>query len=222
MALIRPRRPGPERDVLPISDRPYEGPMYEDAKDPDTTFPPIEPLRPPAGAPNVLVVLLDDVGFGCVERVRRPVRDADRGAARGERAEVTTASTRPRCARRRGQALLTGRNHHSVGHGRHHRDRDVGAGLQLGAAEHVRAAGRDAEAERLLRPRSSASATRCRCGRRARWARSTRGRPAAAASSTSTASSAARRTSATRRSTRARRRSSRRRRRRRATTSPRT
>ena len=35
-----------------------------DAKDPDTSFPPIEPLRPPAGAPNVLVVLLDDVGFG--------------------------------------------------------------------------------------------------------------------------------------------------------------
>ena len=27
-------------------------------------FPPIEPLRPPAGAPNVLLVLLDDVGFG--------------------------------------------------------------------------------------------------------------------------------------------------------------
>ena len=26
-------------------------------------FPPIEPLLPPAGAPNVLVVLLDDVGF---------------------------------------------------------------------------------------------------------------------------------------------------------------
>ncbi len=35
-----------------------------DAKDPETSFPPIEPLRPPKGAPNVLVVLLDDVGFG--------------------------------------------------------------------------------------------------------------------------------------------------------------
>ena len=53
-----------EREVLPIPDRPYDGPVFEDAKDPDAKFPPIEPLRPPAGAPNVLIVLLDDVGFG--------------------------------------------------------------------------------------------------------------------------------------------------------------
>ena len=31
---------------------------------PDTAFPPIEPLLPPEGAPNVLIILLDDVGFG--------------------------------------------------------------------------------------------------------------------------------------------------------------
>jgi hypothetical protein len=35
-----------------------------DAKDPDTAFPPIEPLLPPEGAPNELIVLIDDVGFG--------------------------------------------------------------------------------------------------------------------------------------------------------------
>jgi arylsulfatase A-like enzyme len=32
-----------------------------DASDPDTAYPPIEELRPPPGAPNVLI---DDVGFG--------------------------------------------------------------------------------------------------------------------------------------------------------------
>ena len=53
-----------------------------DAKDPDTAFPPIEPLRPPEGAPNVLVVLIDDVRLRRLERVRRAVRDADRRAAR--------------------------------------------------------------------------------------------------------------------------------------------
>lgn len=53
-----------ERDVLPIPDRPYSGPVYEDAKYPEATFPPIEPLRPPTGAPNVLIVLIDDAGFG--------------------------------------------------------------------------------------------------------------------------------------------------------------
>lgn len=34
------------------------------ATDPDTRYPPILPLRPPAGTPNVLFLLLDDVGFG--------------------------------------------------------------------------------------------------------------------------------------------------------------
>src|SRR3954452_12784774 len=53
-----------QREVLPIPDRPYTGLTTYDAKDPETTFPAIEPLRPPAGAPNVLVVLLDDAGFG--------------------------------------------------------------------------------------------------------------------------------------------------------------
>jgi hypothetical protein len=50
------------RDVLPIPDRPYEGQPPLDAKDPEATFPPIEPLLPPAGAPNILMILLDDVG----------------------------------------------------------------------------------------------------------------------------------------------------------------
>ena len=51
-----------QRSVLPIPDlRPARLTTY-DARDPDTKFPPITPLRPPSGAPNVLIVLLDDVG----------------------------------------------------------------------------------------------------------------------------------------------------------------
>jgi hypothetical protein len=53
-----------QRSVLPIPDRKPVGLTTYDAKDPDTKFPPITELRPPAGAPNVLVILLDDVGFG--------------------------------------------------------------------------------------------------------------------------------------------------------------
>ena len=34
------------RDVLPIPDRPYEGELPLDAKDPDASFPAVEPLRP--------------------------------------------------------------------------------------------------------------------------------------------------------------------------------
>ena len=53
-----------KRDILPIPDEQWVGLTTYDAKDPDTKYPPIVPLRPPSGAPNVLIVLLDDVGFG--------------------------------------------------------------------------------------------------------------------------------------------------------------
>jgi hypothetical protein len=66
------------RTVLPIPDQARVGLTTYDAKDPDTVFAPIVPLRPPTGAPNVLIVLLDDVGFGAFERVRWPDRVPDR------------------------------------------------------------------------------------------------------------------------------------------------
>ncbi|MFP3345574.1 hypothetical protein R0J87_24130, partial [Halomonas sp. SIMBA_159] len=53
-----------QRQVLPIPHRSSDFPATYDAKDPDTAFPPIEPLLPPEGAPNVLIVLIDDCGFG--------------------------------------------------------------------------------------------------------------------------------------------------------------
>ena len=53
-----------QREILPIPDIPHVGLTTYDAKDPETSYPPIEPLRPPAGAPNVLIILLDDLGFG--------------------------------------------------------------------------------------------------------------------------------------------------------------
>jgi hypothetical protein len=76
------------REVLPIPDRRQEGLVTYDAKDAVTSFPAIEPLRPPAGAPNVLVVLLDDVGFGASSAFRWSVPDGDGGAARRGRPEV--------------------------------------------------------------------------------------------------------------------------------------
>ena len=101
------------RDVLPIPDKPYTGLTTYDAKDPDTKFPPIEPLRPPKGAPNVLIVLLDDVGFGASSAFGGPCHTpvAERLAAEGLR--YTRFHTAALCAPTRA-ALLTGRNHHSV------------------------------------------------------------------------------------------------------------
>ena len=104
------------RAILPIPDRQVLGLTTYDAKDPNTSFPPIEPLLPPPGAPNVLVVLLDDVGFGASSAFGGPCRTptADRLAADGLR--YNRFHTTALCAPTR-QALLTGRNHHSVGMG---------------------------------------------------------------------------------------------------------
>jgi arylsulfatase A-like enzyme len=110
---------GPDRHAratLPIPDRVAPGLTTYDAKDPDTAFPPIEPLLPPEGAPNVLVVLLDDVGFGASSAFGGPCQTptAERLAAGGLR--YNRFHTTALCAPTR-QALLTGRNHHSVGMG---------------------------------------------------------------------------------------------------------
>ena len=87
-----------------------------DAKDPNTKYPPIAPLRPPPGAPNVLIVLLDDVGFGASSAFGGPCHTptAERLAAGG--LKYTRFHTTALCAPTRA-ALLTGRNHHSVGMG---------------------------------------------------------------------------------------------------------
>jgi arylsulfatase A-like enzyme len=104
------------REMLPIPDRPHAGLITYDAKDPDTSFPPIEPLRPPEGAPNVLVVLLDDVGFAASSAFGGPVNTptAERLAANG--LKYNRFHTTALCSPTR-SALLTGRNHHSVGMG---------------------------------------------------------------------------------------------------------
>ena len=102
------------RDVLPIPDTPYEGDLPLDAR--DASFPPIQPLRPPAGAPNVLIVLLDDVGFAASSAFGGPVNTptAERLAAAG--LKFNRFHTTALCAPTRA-ALLTGRNHHTIGMG---------------------------------------------------------------------------------------------------------
>jgi arylsulfatase A-like enzyme len=75
------------------------------------------PRRPPAGAPNVVVVVLDDVGFaqlGCFgSDIATP--NLDRLADRGLR--YTNFHTTALCSPTRA-CVLTGRNHHTAGVGR--------------------------------------------------------------------------------------------------------
>jgi arylsulfatase A-like enzyme len=104
------------RTILPIPDRQHIGLTTYDAKDPNSKFPPIEPLRPPKGAPNVLIVLLDDVGFGASSAFGGPCNTPNFEKLASNGLKYTRFHTTALCSPTR-QALLTGRNHHSVAMG---------------------------------------------------------------------------------------------------------
>ena len=76
----------------------------------------VEPPRLKAAAPNVLIVLLDDVGFGLPEtfggEIHTPTLTRLRDAGISYNAFHTTSICSPTRA-----ALLTGRNHQRVGNG---------------------------------------------------------------------------------------------------------
>jgi arylsulfatase A-like enzyme len=105
-----------QRAILPIPDRPHVGLVTYDAKDPNTRYPPIEAVRPPAGAPNVLVVLIDDVGFGASSAFGGPCATPNLERLAGGGLRYNRFHTTALCAPTRA-ALLSGRNHHSVGMG---------------------------------------------------------------------------------------------------------
>src|SRR6266581_2036792 len=104
------------RSHLPMPNTARPTLITYDAKDPDSKFPPIEQLRPPEGAPNVLIVLIDDAGFGSSSAFGGPCETpvADALAANG--LKYNRFHTTALCSPTR-QALLTGRNHHSAGMG---------------------------------------------------------------------------------------------------------
>ncbi len=104
------------RTVLPIPDQPRTGLVTYDAKDPETRFPPIRQLRPPKGAPNVLIVLIDDAGFGSSSAFGGPCNTPTVELLAAGGLKYNRFHTTALCSPTR-QALLTGRNHHTVGMG---------------------------------------------------------------------------------------------------------
>src|SRR3954468_20852006 len=88
------------------------GPTWRES----TPWWPPEP-EPPAGAPNVLLIVLDDVGYGQLGCFGAPIATPtiDRLAAEGVR--LANFHTTALCSPSR-SCLLTGRNHHRNGMGR--------------------------------------------------------------------------------------------------------
>jgi arylsulfatase len=100
--------------VLPQPDQPFKGVIGRKASESKPDFP--KGVSAPKGAPNVLLILTDDTGFGASSTFGGPIPTPtlDQVAQRGLRYNNfhTTALCSPTRA-----ALLTGRNHHSVGFG---------------------------------------------------------------------------------------------------------
>jgi arylsulfatase len=105
-----------QRTVLPIPDPPRTGLMLYDAKDPENKYPAITQLRPPKGAPNVLVILIDDAGFGSSSAFGGPCHTPNAELLAAGGLKFNRFHTTALCSPTR-QAMLTGRNHHTVGMG---------------------------------------------------------------------------------------------------------
>jgi arylsulfatase A-like enzyme len=98
-----------DRSVLPIAEPSYPPITELDAR--DATPPPRFDVEAPEGAPNVVIVLIDDIGFGHASTFGGPINTPtlDRLAAGGLR--YNRFHTTALCSPTR-MALLTGRNHH--------------------------------------------------------------------------------------------------------------
>ena len=102
---------GPDRSRLPV--REPARPLYKQLDARNAKAPPNFAVKAPAGAPNVVIVLIDDLGFGATSPFGGPIATPtlDRLAQNGLRYNNfhTTAICSPTRA-----ALKSGRNHHTV------------------------------------------------------------------------------------------------------------
>ncbi|WP_443750765.1 arylsulfatase [Asticcacaulis solisilvae] len=100
--------------VLPKPDKPFAGKIARTREDSVQAWP--EQPKAPKGAPNVILILLDDVGFGASSTFGGPAATPNLQALASHGVRYndfnTTAISSPTRA-----ALLTGRNHHQVGFG---------------------------------------------------------------------------------------------------------
>ena len=104
-----------DRTVLPVPIPDFAGKIGETYKDSTPDWTPALPLQAPKGAPNILMIVLDD-GYSQLGSYGGPIEtpNLDKLALSGLR--FTNFHTTALCAPTRA-ALLTGRNQHAVGLG---------------------------------------------------------------------------------------------------------
>ena len=106
----------PDRNVLPIPDRKFGGAIARtmDTAVADWSF--IPGSQAPEDAPNVLIILIDDAGFGGPDTFGGDIRTPNLTRLQEMGLTYNTFHVTAVCSPTRA-ALLTGRNHHRVGMG---------------------------------------------------------------------------------------------------------
>ena len=98
-----------DRTKLPIAEPDYPHSTVLDAR--DATPPPRFEIKAPEGAPNVIIVLIDDMGFGMPSSFGGPVHMPSAEALAAQGLRYNQFHTTALCSPTR-TALLSGRNHH--------------------------------------------------------------------------------------------------------------
>jgi arylsulfatase A-like enzyme len=102
------------QEVLPRPEQPFRGTIGLTAKDSVKDFP--QAVRAPKDAPNILLILTDDVGFGASSTFGGPIPTATMDRLANDGLRYTQFHTTALCSPTRA-ALLSGRNHHSAATG---------------------------------------------------------------------------------------------------------
>jgi len=103
-----------DRTRLPIAPAPFSGKADPSLQQSEPAWP--KPATAPVGAPNILLVLTDDVGFGASSAFGGPIPTPNLERVASAGARYNNFSTTAMCSPTRA-ALLTGQNHHAVGYG---------------------------------------------------------------------------------------------------------
>ena len=103
-----------DRTILPMPDPEFKGNIEINLEDSTPDWP--ESVKPPEGAPNVLIIMGDDIGFGHMGSFGGPAETPNFDTIASQGLRFNNFHMTPVCAASRA-ALITGRNAHSVGMG---------------------------------------------------------------------------------------------------------
>ncbi|SFR86541.1 arylsulfatase [Microbacterium sp. cf046] len=109
-------QPDIDRLHLPIRDAVFAGTAGRTLAESTPDWSIVQDVRPPDGAPNVLVVLIDDAGYGQASTFGGPIATPNLTRLADGGLRYTAMHTAALCSPTRA-SLLTGRNHHRVGFG---------------------------------------------------------------------------------------------------------